>query len=358
MGAIRFAVLGGGWRSQFYTRIANAAPDLFQLKGIWIHNAEKAVGYNQKFNVPVMTRFEDMLKLSVDFFVLCLPWEENMEYSKRLIAMGYPVLTETPAAPDIKGLNDFWTYCISHSAKIQIGEEYHLQPYHASVINLVKNGFIGTPTHVSISMMHGYHCANVARQLLQVGMEKCEVHGERFKRKIAKTCDRFGEYKKHPLLDVEQQRITIAFESGKTWFYDFCGEQYFSLIRSASLWLCAEKGDVLNNTVKFINSEGNCLTEELHRVDLGIYGNLQSYSHRGFSFQGKWIYENPVPGISLTDDEIAVAANLMEMKRYLVTGEQQYTLSDACQDSYLSFVMQEAIDSGKPMITEKQNWNC
>lgn len=357
MESVKFAILGGGWRSKFYTRIANAAPDFFQLKGVWIWNAEHAVQYNQEFHVPVMTQFKELLKLGVDFFVLCLPWKENVEYSKKLIAMGYPVLMETPAAPDIRGLNEFWDYCVCHSAKIQIGEEYHFQPYHKGILHLVEEGIIGETTHVSISMMHGYHCTSMVRKLLRVGMENCVVSGKRFHRRMAKTCDRSGEYREHPLLEVEQERLTLEFENGKTCFYDFCDEQYFSLIRSSYLWLCGEEGEIFNNRVKRINKNGECLTEKLHRVDLGRYGNLQSYSHRGISFAGRWIYENPFSGIPLTDDEIAVATNLMETKHYLETGEQSYTLRDACQDSYLSFIMKEAVETGKPIAAEHQNWN-
>ncbi len=107
MEPVRFAILGGGWRSEFYTRVANAAPDLFQIRAVWIHNPEKAVRYHQKYNVPVVTQYEDLLKLNVDFYVLCLPWEENMEYSRRLIERGYPLLTETPPAPTVRALNEF-----------------------------------------------------------------------------------------------------------------------------------------------------------------------------------------------------------------------------------------------------------
>lgn len=357
MEPVRFAILGGGWRSEFYTRVANAAPDLFQIRAVWIHNPEKAVRYHQKYNVPVVTQYEDLLKLNVDFYVLCLPWEENMEYSRRLIERGYPLLTETPPAPTVRALNEFWNFCISHAAKIQIAEEYHWQPYHAAVIRLVREGLIGAPTHMSVSMMHGYHCMNIARQMLGLGMERAVVSGKRYTRKIAQTCDRTGEYQEHAILETTQDRVTLEFEGGKTLFYDFSNEQYFSLLRSSYLWLCGEQGEVMNRTVRFLNGSGDCMAEELRRVDLGQYGNLQGYSHRGIQFCGKWLYENPFPGLSLTDDELAVAAALQETKRYLTTGKQSYTLRDACQDTYLSFVMQEAIETGCEIETKKQSWN-
>lgn len=171
MESVTFAMLGGGWRSEFYTRIANAAPERFCLRAVWIRNPEKAERYRQKYGVPVAASFEELLELDVDFYVLCLPWKENMEYSRRLIEKGRAVLTETPPAPTVEALNEFWEFCVSRRAKIQIGEEYPMQPYHAALYSLVREGRIGEPTHLSISMMHGYHCMCIGRRLLGVGME-------------------------------------------------------------------------------------------------------------------------------------------------------------------------------------------
>lgn len=357
METIRFAMLGGGWRSEFYTRIANAAPEQFRLCGVWIRNPQKAERYRQKYGVPVFASFEELLPLDVDFYVVCLPWKENMEFSRRLIEAGRAVLTETPPAPTTQSLNEFWRFCRERRARIQIGEEYHFQPYHAAVLRLVREGLIGTPTHLSLSMMHGYHAMSIGRQLLGLGLERAAVSGKRYLRQVAHTCDRSGESADHPLRETSQDRVTLEFENGKTLFYDFSGEQYFSLLRSPSLWLCAERGEVRDSAVRFLNDSGECAAAELSRVDLGRYGNLQGFSHRGIQFCGRWVYENPLPLVPLTDDELAVAANLLETKRYLATGEQSYTLRDACQDTYLSFAMQEAIATGRTVETEPQSWS-
>ena len=38
---IRFGIIGAGWRSEFYVRIANCMPDLFCVTGMYIRNKEK-----------------------------------------------------------------------------------------------------------------------------------------------------------------------------------------------------------------------------------------------------------------------------------------------------------------------------
>lgn len=357
MKQIKFAILGAGWRSRFYARIATAAPWLFSIKGVWAHNDNSRIAFENEFNFPVFSKFEDIVKLDVDFIVLCMSWDANMEYSKKLIMLNIPALTETPVAPNKEALTDFWNFCQAHSGKIQVAEEYHLQPYHAAVIKLVKQGCIGIPNTLTISMMHGYHCTNIARQLLGIDCENATIYGEKFNRKVIKTCNRTGTTDNNELGDISQEKVTVQFENGKTLFYDFCDEQYFSLLRSQHLWICGERGEVFDQTVKHISPEGKCVSSALNRVDLGIYGNLQAYTHQGFSFNGSWLYENPIQPASLADDELAIATCLCNMKEYVDKGIEFYTLKDALQDTYLSFLMKEAIETKKTITTTAQAWS-
>ena len=38
---IRYAVIGAGWRSEFYLRIAALMPEKFEVSGIYIRNGQK-----------------------------------------------------------------------------------------------------------------------------------------------------------------------------------------------------------------------------------------------------------------------------------------------------------------------------
>ena len=218
---------------------------------------------------------------------------------------------------------------------------------------------IGEPTSVLISMMHGYHCANLARHMLRVGWnEGFEVRARSYRRRIARSYDKqLGELREHPLMDVEQVCATVDFESGKTLFYDFCDEQYFSMLRTPAVRLRGERGEIFNTQVRFIAEDGMCMADALRREDLGAYANLRPLGHRGFSFRGAWAYENPFCGVPLTDDEIAVDTNLDRMGAYLETGEVGYTLADACQDTYIHFALEEAARTGKPFRSRPQHWN-
>lgn len=356
MKKITFVIIGGGWRSEFYVHVAKALPELFECKGVWLRNEEKAIIYRKKMMVETFLDLEDCLNLSVDFFILSLPGKVNFEYCKKLVELGKHILMETPVAPDVDGLNEIWKLKQKTGAVIGIAEEYHLQPYFSSIISLVNKGFVGNPSYLYMSATSKYHFVNVARRLLQTEMEPFSVRGEMFERKMIKTCSRKGECVETELSQTNQEFCRIQFKDGKTVVYDFSPGQFMALLRSENIMLRAEKGEIKGNQVLYINEENECIEENIMRIDLGRYTNLQAYTHKGFTFNGRWIYKNPFMGASLSDDEIAVASELLGMQRYVETGEEYYPFRDALQDTYIYFLMKEAIDTGKEVQSTIQSW--
>ena len=59
----------------------------------------------------------------------------------------------------------------------------------------------------------------------------------------------------------------------------------------------------------------------------------------------------------MNDDEIAVADFLLHMKNYVETGTEFYSLREALQDTYLSFMLEQAIETGDTIKTETQSWS-
>lgn len=57
----------------------------------------------------------------------------------------------------------------------------------------------------------------------------------------------------------------------------------------------------------------------------------------------------------MNDDEIAVASCLEKMKVYVETGKDFYSLKEAAQDTYLSFMIEKAIGSGEEIVTENSH---
>ena len=189
-------------------------------------------------------------------------------------------------------------------------------------------------------------------------MAEFTVRARAWERTMAKTyADRVGEISEYSPSTSRQVCAAVDFAGGQTLLYDFCDAQYFSLIRSPLARLSGERGEILNDQALYIGPDGACACESLRRVDLGGRANLRPLSHRGYMFEGRWVYENPFPDAPLTDDEIAVAAVMREMKRYLDTGRARYTLADACQDAYIHFALQQAAATGKVFASRPQAWS-
>ncbi len=69
---MRFGVVGAGWRSEFYIRIANALPDMFDFAGIYIRNPETAQKFSKKYDVNICPSLDELLDSNPDFVVSCV----------------------------------------------------------------------------------------------------------------------------------------------------------------------------------------------------------------------------------------------------------------------------------------------
>ena len=69
---IKFGIIGAGWRSEFYLRIAALLPSKFSVSGIYIRNSEKQKEFADKYNVRICSSLEALLKTDFDFIVSCV----------------------------------------------------------------------------------------------------------------------------------------------------------------------------------------------------------------------------------------------------------------------------------------------
>lgn len=67
MAKLRFVVVGSGWRSLFYWRIAQALPERFELCAMLCRTEEKAEKMHREYGVPVSTSAEQCIALHPDF---------------------------------------------------------------------------------------------------------------------------------------------------------------------------------------------------------------------------------------------------------------------------------------------------
>ena len=62
MGKVKYAVIGSGWRAEFYIRIAKAVPEKFDLTAVLIRDEEKGRKFSEKFGVKVVNTVDTLMK--------------------------------------------------------------------------------------------------------------------------------------------------------------------------------------------------------------------------------------------------------------------------------------------------------
>lgn len=356
MEKIRIGLIGGGWRSEFYVRAAQQLSERFEIVCAFLRSPEKAAEFTKTFGIRTVCSLDELMAAPVDYVILTVKRDAMLPMLERLFQAEIPVLCETPPAPTLAGLNELWGLAEKYRPRINVAEQYFLQPYHQSVLKLVESGLIGEVGSVNISMMHGYHAANMIRRYLGIGFENGTVSGKRYRVPSVVHCGRGG-------LDFSgtnsvQQRslVTLDFENGKTALYDFNEDQYFSYIRTRHLCVSGVRGEIYDLDVRYLNEKFEPVTDTLKRIDLGAYSNLEGFSHRGFQLGGKRLYQNPFEGARMSDDEIAVASCMVKMYESLHGEKDFYPLQQALQDSYLALAMEQAAETGLPVATENQSW--
>lgn len=107
--AIRFGVVGSGWRTQFFLRLARMAPEYMAVSGVVTRTAERGAEIEATWGVPTFRTLLDLATATKsDFVVASVPWSVTPQVTTEAVALGLHVLAETPPAPDAAGLRELW----------------------------------------------------------------------------------------------------------------------------------------------------------------------------------------------------------------------------------------------------------
>ncbi|WP_183600819.1 Gfo/Idh/MocA family protein [Paenibacillus phyllosphaerae] len=353
---IRFGIIGGGWRAAFYLRIAAALPQFFEVTRMLVRDSEKGRAITEQWGVRTVQSMADFLhEPDYAFAVVSVSRTACPDYLAALADADVPVLSETPPAEDLTSLTALWER-VGPRARIQVAEQYLFQPMHAARLAVVRSGRLGAVSHVQVSAAHAYHGMSLIRHLLGVGFEEAAIRGERFVGPLTKGPDRSGPPQAEGIADSVQELATLRFDDGRSAVFDFAKEQYFSWIRGNRVLVRGERGEIVNNDVRWLPDYRTPVELGMKRVDTGHDGNLEGYYHAGVTLGAEWLYRNPFAPGRLSDDEIAIAACLVRMGEYAADGTSFYSLAEAAQDHYLSLMMTKAIDSGEAVRTTVQPW--
>jgi hypothetical protein len=350
-----FALVGAGWRAQYFQRIAELLPERFRVSGMVVRNPDRARDMQSRWGVPTYPTLDALLAAPrPDFVVLSVTRTAAPTLLAQIAAAGLPVLTETPPAADLAGLHAVWAL-VAAGARIQVAEQYWAQPLHAAWIALVRSGRLGRISQVQLSLAHDYHGMCLLRLLLGVGFTQARITARSFVAPVIAGPDRHGPPTTECVIRPRQVLAQLDF-GDRLGLHDFVDGQYRAWIRAPRLLVRGEHGEIKDGELRFLKDFRTPVTLRLQRMDGGQNGNLEPYAHRGFLAGEEWIYGNPFPMVGLSDDEIAGATMLTCMAEYAAGGPGPYDFAEAAQDQYLSLCIEQAMESGMAITTEPQPW--
>lgn len=343
MERIRFAVAGTGWRSLFYVRIAKWLPERFELTGVLCRTPERAAAFAQAHDVRTFHTLDGLLATQPLFVVSCVNKAGMAEMVMALLRRGMPALSETPYAVDRATLDRLLAVQRETGTLLDCAEQYFLYPSHQARHEVIRRGLLGEITSCTLSMMHDYHGISMLRRYLGAENGTVTLRARKTKSPIVVTGDRSGYLTGGEPGEETRTFAHLDYADGRLGVYDFSGTQYHSAIRSSHVRILGTRGEIADDTVRYLSKDNRPLRAELIAHRDGITGTIAS-----ISLAGECVYSNPFrTDVPMNEDEIAVATVLQRMGDAVRGGARHYPLADGATDALLSILMHEAADTGR-----------
>lgn len=349
---IRFAVAGSGWRALFYVRAAKSLPTWFELTGVLCRTPEKASAFGAEHGVHAVATLEELLEAQPEFVVSCVNKAGMARMVVRLMEAGVPVLSETPLALDVPTLREIYAAQRRTGTPLELAEQYFLWPTHAARRAVIDRGLLGEAVSCWLSMAHDYHAVSLLRFYLNPDESRVAICARQTKTPIVMTGGRGGYVTDGQTGEEIRTFAQLDYADGKQGLYDFSGTQYHSAIRSSHIRVLGTRGEIFDDTVRYLDGENRP-----REARLSVHRDVITGTIRSIDFDGERVYVNPFPGeAAMSEDEIAVAEVICRMGTCVVREGKRF-YREGYRDAYLSALMLAALQTGGRAVSERMEWD-
>jgi predicted dehydrogenase len=354
----RFAIVGGGWRSEVFLRLAQDLPEQFQVTGLYSRSAEKRESAARRFGADAADSLDALMsKGEPEFVLVAIPWPVAPEVTAEIAARGVAVLEETPPAPDVDAMRRLWGR-IGDRDLVQVADQSMYMPSHMARLAIVRDGVIGTPTSVHVSSNHLYHAVSIMRGLLGAGKGCTAVDAREFVSPVVDPISFDGFTGDPSPVDRVTTLAMIDFGNAKSGLYDFTENQWFNPLRGRRLLIRGTRGEILDDRVAHLEDETTVIESRIVRRQTGIDFNLEGFSLDNIAFNGRAVYRNPFAAARQSDEDIAAATLVQAMAMWVRRqGPAPYPLADGLQDHLVGLAIQESARVGVTVKTSEEAWS-
>jgi predicted dehydrogenase len=354
----RFALVGSGWRSAFFLRLAQQAPERFAVTGVVTRTTERGAEVEAHWRVPTYRSISQLLAAErLEFVIPCVPWSQTAQTTIELVEAGVPVLAETPPAADLEGLRMLWTR-VGASGLVQVAEQYLRMPAHAARLALVRRGVIGDVTSVQVSSTHLYHAVSMIRGFMDVGTGPVTLRAQSFAAPLANPLNPDGWTGSAEPEELTTTLAMLDFGNARMGLYDFTDNQWWNPLRHRRVVIRGTLGEMVDDRVVRLTDPYTAVESRLLRRHAGIDLNLEGFDLQHISFDGEVVYRNDFAGARFSEDDLAVADMLAAMMAWCRgDGPAPYPLADGCHDHLVGLAITEASRTGLPVTTGAEEWS-
>lgn len=323
MKKLRFVIVGSGWRSLFYVRIAKNLPQYFELPALLCRSKEKAdkIAFDEGIHTTVSV--EECVALKPDFVVVAVNKDSIADVGIEWLERGFKVLCETPVAFSVEKLDKIKNLPEKLKKNLFVAEQYIYFPSNQALMKILEKRLIGDVNFVNISLTNDHHAASLIRNFLGEKPDaKCRILKNSFSFPSAEYMNRYERFSDGHISEKKRGLFLYEFEDGKVAAYDFDSEQYRSPIRNSFIKIQGTTGEIFNETVSWLDEKseahyGKIFCQKKKIVTDYENPNLKKFDvieKIEFEFEGKkeTLYENPFGNVKLSDDERAIASLMLD----------------------------------------------
>ena len=356
-------MVGSGWRSLYFARIAKALPERFELCAMLCRTEEKARRISQEYGIRTTISEDECIAYRPDLVVVAVTKKDVAPVAMKWLERGFCVLSETPAALDIPTLEKLWELHLE-GRKLVVCEQYRSYPVYGALIGLARSGIIGDPYCLNISLAHEYHGASLMRALLDLNeLEPFTVRAKNYSFPTVETLSRYEEFHDGRIANKTRTAAAFEFANGKTAFYDFDSDQYRSPIRRNYVKIRGQRGEIENNAVRYLDDTFHAVESFIdirEREVVTQYDNPNLRKIReteDIVFEGRSLYTPTFGNCGLAQDETAMAIMMQGAAAYgKDLAPSPYPLECALQDAYTGMLLLQAAETGREIASAPQVW--
>lgn len=363
----RFIIVGSGWRSLCYVRIAKALPEEFELCAMLCRTEEKAKRMAKENDIYTTTSIEECKAMNPDFVVVVVNKTSIADVSKEWMGYGFTVLCETPAALDAETLNELWA---EHRAggRLMVAEQYMYDPMYQTQLQLLGRGLIGEHSFLHLSLAHEYHGASLMRAYLGVDAGTAfRVSAKTYAFPTVETMSRYEKFTDGRVAEKKRTIGTFEFADGKVAIYEFDSEQYRSPIRNNYVKLQGVRGEMKDNAFYWLDEQNEPrkaqlvasevqFTRDSDNPNLQVASEFEEIRLVQDGAEDEVVYEAPFGLCGMNKGETAVAMLMVQAAEYDREQAGQ-NLRDALQDAYMAILMKQAVETGEVVASQVQSWH-